>query len=203
MASATSRHDRLGPLIDVNALGLHWLLECSRHPASDGNAFIKAHKKSLSTLTEARLLNLASRLPLLLFDLHFQDDTWWTRQAQWHAHSLHGLPPVQSEPGSPVLTGLARSALVLAWHTARTDRDAARVMLGLSPAVANVFTQLHLQNIDALATRHHAELTPRWPRNTALWKSILSAGKGKDALPDNLLALQCLSLAAGELLRAS
>jgi len=169
---------------------------------NNSDAFIKAHRQCLIVLTEARLLSLASRIPLLLFDLHFQDDAWWTRQAQWQAPSLNEVLSAHSEPGNPVLLGLARSALVLAWHTARTDRDAARVMLGLSPAVANVVTQLHLQNIDALAARHHSEMTPRWPCDKALWKFLLNAGKGKDGLADNVLALQCLSLAAGELLRA-
>jgi hypothetical protein len=196
------RHNRIGPLTDVNTLCLQWLIDEAKNAESTNAAFFRELDESLSTLSDAGLIH-AAQVPLLLIDLHFQDNEWWIDHAPQRSGSTSSRAVSLPAPENTAAIGLARSTLVLAWHTARVDRDAALVMLGLSPTVADVFTQLHLQEIDSLSARHHQELQPRWARCTALWKTILTSASARDASQAHALALQCLSLVAGDILIAS
>jgi hypothetical protein len=132
----------------------------------------------------------------LLVDVHFRSAEWWDSLLHF---------PTASRPIDSWLTAfprqrgimLTRSALTLAWHVARTDRQAAVVFLGLSPSVSELFGLVSLQQIDRIAERHFAHLRPRWEDNPAMWHEILSALRGNIVDADSV-ARREWSYLAGE-----
>ena len=69
----------------------------------------------------------------------------------------------------PAAVKLARSTLVLAWHTVRTNLDAAVVLLGIAPSVAEIIAKPHLQDLDRIAERQYRHVRPRWEDRPAVW----------------------------------
>jgi hypothetical protein len=76
---------------------------------------------------------------------------------------------------------LARSALMLVWHLARSDRDSSLVVLGLSAPVIDIVGALQPQQIDRIAERHCAFLRPRWEDRPSVWRRLLCGAATQEA----------------------
>lgn len=190
---SASGHDRIGPLADVNVLGIRWLAAEAHGQRSVQPEFVTAVGPMLGSLSESDQLRAAS-LPFLLVDLRFHDPEWWEGYSE-------AKPNSAPTPAHDTTISLTRSALVLAWHTARVDRHAALLMLGLSPQVADLIAALHLQDIDHIAAIHSHELRPRWARQTIIWRQLLGTAI-REAEFQPMLRLHCLGLVARDLINA-
>ena len=183
---------RLGPLFDVNAQCLSWLVNAAQH-ADEGSAGLPHQLgQQLARLSVDTQRNLAG-LQFLLVDLHLAEPAWWEAairaptRAQPHATWLTPLPRHST-------VRLARSALVLTWHTARTDREAALLLLGLAPTVATALASVGLPEIDAIAEHQFRHLRPRWEDRPGIWQQLIdSAGQGNLQNTSNA-TLRCLQL---------
>jgi hypothetical protein len=94
-----------------------------------------------------------------------------------------------------------RESLVLAWHSARLDPCASCLLLGISPAVADLIASMELQDIERLAESQHRHLRPRWEDRRYFWRQLLVAARNRDEDTLHELHLHGLQLAGGELIQ--
>jgi hypothetical protein len=191
------RADRIGPLADVNSQSLRWLIKVSSHPKHAESDFLGAISGRLCALSAAER-NYAARFPFLLVDLRLRDLDWWQHVASHTATALSRSPWLTPLPPK-LTTKLARSTLVLAWHTARVDQEAALLLLGLSRPVADLIAGLHLPDVDRISERHYQYLRPRWDNQPSVWKHLLDASRTGDQTASTAFVLRGLQLVAGHL----
>jgi hypothetical protein len=94
---------------------------------------------------------------------------------------------------------LMYEALVLAWHTARSDGRAAGVLFAMLPGVVVSVAALSLKDIRHIAETHHQHLRPRWEHHPLFWRHLLAAARSGDnsAIHDlHLHGLQLLGMDA-------
>src|SRR4029077_13858496 len=68
-------------------------------------------------------------------------------------------------------TQLARATLMLAWHTARSDRHLT-FLLGLTPEVAAIIADLSLSEIFQISDARFKHARPRWEDRPAVWRRL-------------------------------
>jgi len=142
----------------------------------------------------------AAAAPYLLLDAGFAD------RERWRA----GAPQVEdsgraSGPGFFTVPGtveVARLCLTYAWHLARAESAAARLLLGMPPGCAALIAQLSLRRIDGLAEHHPEWLRPRWPAHPQLWRELLLAAAAGEAHALSRAHLHGLTMLAAEARRA-
>jgi hypothetical protein len=71
--------------------------------------------------------------------------------------------------------------LLLAWHTARSDRPTATLLLGIAPAVAARIADLSSRDVRRIAAEHRRELKLRFEGNAKFWQRLMLAARGGDA----------------------
>jgi len=194
---ASRRADRIGPLADVNAQSLRWLIKVSSHPKHVESEFLGEISGRLCALSTAER-SYAARFPFLLVDMRLTDLDWWQHVAARTA-TLSNRSPWLTQLPPRLTTKLARTTLVLAWHTARVDQQAALLLLGLSRPVAEVIARLHLPDVDRISERHYQQLRPRWDSQPSVWKHLLDASRTGDQTASAAFVLRGLQLVAGDL----
>jgi hypothetical protein len=138
----------------------------------------------------------AASCPYLLVDAGFQDALRW-------ASAAIELEPVVTQVGTfprKEALELAHMTLTFAWSLVRSHREGASLLLGLSPACAKIIADLRLQELQDIAANHYDWIHPRWESRPEVWRRLLTAAKGANALPLNSLGLQGLHLFFGDLL---
>ena len=135
--------------------------------------------------------------PFLLMDAGFADSRRWL----W----AHGYEVCEAQPvtEAPVLsasrsTALARHIFAYAWHLSRSDRKAARMILGMSPATADVLSTYTLMQTVGLAEVHPQWLQPRWPRHLRMWRDLLDAAMSGEEFVLEQARLRGVQLLAAE-----
>ncbi len=159
-------------------------------------AIINQHRslwRGLSTMARRR----ASLAPFLLVDVRFDDAGWWrsvkdprvARREVIHPTALTGK-----------MTGeLMREALMLAWSTVAFDRNAASILLGMTPAVAAIIAEFGPHDVERIAARYCRHLRPRWEDFPAFWGKLLLAAQDGDEAALRLIHLHGAQLIGSEL----
>jgi hypothetical protein len=80
-------------------------------------------------------------------------------------------------PGS---AALAQAVLTFAWHLARSQASAARLLLCMPAASVQDLSQHTLGQVRALAVRHPHWLQVRWAHSPSMWHELLSAAAAAD-----------------------
>lgn len=199
----------LGPVAEVN----EQMLECLRQMAADALTNAAATTATSDAVHAApRLVTLLrddwlgldakaqrrlSACPYLLLDAGFaQPQRWeWLLSAQVmdapvRASYFHGRGGV----------ALVRRTLLLAWHLARCNRVAARVILGMSALAAERIGNARLADLEALAELAPGWIVPRWEAQPNIWRQLIGAAcRGQPLLlrQAQLRGLQLLARAAG------
>lgn len=180
----------LGPVADIN----EHLLECLRYAAlaladqaagegagmscADAAGQVPALLRVLAPLWRALDATSQRRLascPYLLIDAGFGQPQRWERllpAAVCDARSTAGYFATREG------VALVRRTLLFAWHLARSNRLGARVLLGMSPTVAERIAGSRLQDLEALAERGCPWVTPRWAQQPQIWRQLLAAAPG-------------------------
>lgn len=185
----------LAPIAEINQA----LLEALRTAAQDRSrarlpCLLLALRAEWVRLDQAAL-ERAAACPYLLLDAGFASPSLGERT----------LPGVMDAPASGYLSGaegvaLVRRALLLGWHLARSNRLAARVLLGMSAPQAQRLALSRLQELDALAERAAGGVTPRWERQPRVWQQLLRAarcGPATQLRAAHLRGLQLLAAGCG------
>lgn len=174
--------DVLRPLAEINVHCVRWLRAQGESLATNrGTGVMAPELRPLWTaLDEESCLRLAA-CPYALVDVGFGDGERW-RSVQLGA--VHDVARAANSTGFdiPAAQALLRQVLMYGWHLARAHRQLARIVFGMTPAVAQCVGALSLQELERIAERHSHWLRPRWETRPQVWRQLLrgagSAGRG-------------------------
>jgi hypothetical protein len=118
-----------------------------------------------------------------------------------------GEPAVRDEDWRPLpgtfftvarTVPVTRLVLAYAWHLVQSERAAARLFLGISPACAGRLAACTLRQVMQLAENDPRLLKPRWPHRVQVWRELLAAAAGADSLAMEQSCMRGLQLLAAE-----
>jgi hypothetical protein len=85
-----------------------------------------------------------------------------------------------------------------AWHLARTQPPAARLLLGMAAPSTAFIARYTLPQMQVLAASHPEWLRPRWPARVRVWRELLLAAACGDGPALERAKLWGLTLLAAE-----
>jgi hypothetical protein len=100
------------------------------------------------------------------------------------------------EPGAAFL----RRVLTYGWYLARSHRQLARLVLGMTPACAVRIAALRLEDLDAIVARQPGWVRLRWEGEPRVWGQLVAAARGTDDEALRRLSLRGLQLLASAVL---
>jgi hypothetical protein len=209
MTGAAVRHWRVGQWLadgnldavtEINRQCLDFL--ASMAPGQGcGHGLPAGQRTPLGAMPEALRARLAAS-PCLLVDAAFDDESRWRCLAP---RMVQDLPAQYAEP---VFVGagaadFVRRVLVFGWHLAHANRQLARVVLGMTPACADLVARLRLHDLDWLVLNRPGLVRPRWERQPRIWQHLLAAAREPDRDVLTRVSLRGLQLMAAGLLAAA
>jgi hypothetical protein len=186
----------LEPLYDVNERCIEMLAQMARKDRP-GSVALVLDLRDLLTRLKPETRASAARRAVLLCDLRFANLNWW-RAARDHPRRPAPLPEWRGSFPKPAALQLARSALLLAWHSLRSSAQSA-VLLGVQPSVADIIVGLSLSDIELLVERRFRHVRPRWEDRPAVWRALLLAAESEDFRKMRDFDLYSLQLLTGDL----
>ena len=190
--------DALIPIRELNERCIDLLAQTGRASSSSTLEWTLAFKGLLTVgRTEAR--RHVAQCPYLLVDFALSDTEWWL------ALQRHSKRAPRQRIGDELFAKrpaihLARDVLVLAWHTARSENVAARVLMGLTSDVAGIIRTLPLGEINRIAEQQFRCLRPRWEDRPFVWKTLLMAAHAGDTQTLGALDIHALALLLSEMI---
>jgi hypothetical protein len=163
--------------------------------------FVAENADALHSL-ELTACNRVARMPVLLLDLHFQDEDWWrnaTRPNGEYRATTKGAPSLPADYAAE----LTRETLIVAWLAVHQARQSASLLFGMSDAVASLLGELTPQQLNRVAERSDHELSIRWQMKPDFWRRLLAAGQSANAVDLSEIHLLGLQLLGGELMAVS
>jgi hypothetical protein len=189
------RAGTLESLVELNELCLGLIAEQAAAHGATGSALLRQVGELWCEL-DAPARRRAAACPYLLLDAGFADTARWRAAA---------APRVGDTAGGyaafftvPAAAELAQLVFTYAWHLARSQTAAARLLLGMPPGSALVIGRCTLRQIHRLAAGHADWLKPRWPARVVVWRGLLLAAAAGDSLALERIRLRGLTLLAGE-----
>ena len=195
------RAGTLDTLTELNELCLALLAEQAAVRGSAASALLPIAElwRDLDGAARRR----AAGCPYLLLDAGFADPARWRAPA---------APPQVGDGGTaryacyftvPAAAGVARLVFIYAWHLARSQAAAARLLLGMPAPSAALISQYTLRQIQTLSENHPEWLRPRWPARVQVWRELLLAADSGDPALLERARLRGLTLLAAEARLAS
>jgi hypothetical protein len=107
-------------------------------------------------------------------------DTGCAQLAGWRAASVRqvgdeGAPGYAPWFTVPAAGAVAQAVFTFAWHLARCQASAARLLLGMPAASVRELAAYTLGQVRALALRHPHWLRPRWTSHPLMWRELFAA----------------------------
>lgn len=168
-AAISPQRPLLDSIREINLRFLHAVCEAMKLTTFHSGPELGAAAALFQSLA-SDAIESASRFPFLLMDL--QMSTVCTVNALLKRYS--SVQDVERHPLWTMHLSIARSALVVGWHAARTDNTAALLLFNFSPAIAQELATLPLHEIEALAPMCVSPLALRWRANGRLWRELLN-----------------------------
>jgi hypothetical protein len=180
------------PVAEINQQMLAILCECASAPRPLPRlvAVLRELWCSLDASAQRRL----ALCPYLLLDGGFSAPERWQRASAGGLGVMDGAGAggyFSSRAG----VALLRRTFVLAWHLARSNALAARILLGMSPECAERIAACPLAELEALAELGPVWVAPRWELQPHVWRQMLQA-----ALADRAAGLRSVQLRGLQLL---
>jgi hypothetical protein len=182
MNSATDfwlTHELLDPLADVNMHSLELIRERVRraHEKLPGQPLPRVLSElahDWSSLSDSAIARVA-RVPYLLVESIFVELVGAAPQGVRDAAAeLEFFDPER-------LPVLVRELMTLAWHVARTRRQAARALLGMESRHIEALARCSLRELERLVDTKAIDVRLRWADRPAVWKHALAvATEGSD-----------------------
>jgi hypothetical protein len=197
------RAETLDTVTDLNEMSLALLAEQAavRSPQPGGLRPVADVWQRLDATARRR----AAACPYLLLDAGFANPRPWQALGG-------GQPKGQiAEAREMAYTGffsvpgaldVARLILTYAWHLARTEPAAARLLLGMPAPCANTLAHCTLRQMYELAGRQLEWLKPRWSGRPAVWLELLQAAAAGEGEALERARLHGLTLLAAEVRQA-
>jgi len=187
------RAGTLETVTELNELGLALLAEQAAVSGSAASALLQPIAELWRGLDGAARQRAAG-CPYLLLDAGFADADRW-RGAPAAAPACYFTVPAAA--------GVARLVFIYAWHLARSQAAAARLLLGMPAPSAALISQYTLRQIQTLSENHPEWLRPRWPARVQVWRELLQAAASGEAAALERAQLRGLTLLAAEARLAS
>jgi len=184
----------LESLAELNEAGLSLLAEQAAVPAEP-----RAPLREVGALwraLDASARRRAAGAPYLLLDGGFGDRERWR----------HTAGSQVADPGRaaaafftvPATVEVARLHFTFAWHLARAQSAAARLLLGMPAGCAALIAGCTLRRMHTLAERRPDWLRPRWPSHPELYRELLRAAGAGEGRALERARLHGLTLLAAE-----
>jgi hypothetical protein len=152
--------------------------------------------RSLMLNLDAKSMRCAAASAVLLVDAQFADARLWSEAV---IGTVNDRPPDPS-PAFFTVDGtvtIMRLVVTHAWHLARSEPAAARLLLGLSAPNLAVIGGCTLSRLTQLAESRTQWLRPRWETRTNVWRDLLrTAGTGGSGAVERLRVRSLQLLAA-------
>jgi hypothetical protein len=139
----------------------------------------------------------AAACPYLLLDAGFADPLRW-RAAPAPQVGDAGAERYARYFTVPATAEVARQVFIFAWHLARSQATAARLLLGMAAPSAMLIAGHTLRQIQVLAESHPEWLRPRWPARVQVWRELLLAAAAGEATGLERARLRGVTLLAAE-----
>ena len=188
--------ETLESVAEVNEMGLALLAAQAAASAPHTGAAL-APLAELWPHLDAAARRRAAACPYLLLEAGFADLRRW--QAATAGQVADAREPAYSSFFTvPAALEAARLVFTYAWHLARTQSAAARLLLGMPGPCAAAIGRCSLRQMYALAERHPEWLRPRWSDRPEVWQELLAAAaSGEDGALERA-RLHGLTLLAAE-----
>ncbi len=146
---------------------------------------------------DAKSLRCAAASAVLLVDAQFADARFWSEAI---VGAVNDRPPFTPAAFFTVDGTVAVMRLVLthAWHLARSEPAAARLLLGLSAANLAVIGGCTLSRLTQLAETRTQWLRPRWESRPRVWCNLLRTAGAGDSRAVERLRVRCVQLLAAD-----
>jgi len=151
----------------------------------------------LLRMMDADARHRAAACPFLLFDAGFADQQRWTWVSGNYVQDLARptTPPYFTvQQTRPMLLAI----FTYAWHLARSQTAAARLLLGMTPHCSRLISVCTVRQIHELAEAHPEWLVPRWQNRTQFWRELLVSAMKGDAAAMEQARLRGLQIMAAE-----
>ena len=161
-----------------------------------------AQCRALWSQLDALSIQRAAQLPFVILNVRFTDGPWW-RTGAGPAPDARVTPMAAGAWPAAIAEPLLQELLIFAWHTVKWDARVARLLLGMSPQVAETLAELSPQRLTELGQEATGELRLRRQEDHGFWEPLLVAAlkNSRQALSDAHLHAKLLF--CGELLAAS
>lgn len=195
-AHAWLRAETLAMLAELNEQCLEMLYRQHGVAPATAPPLLRETGPLLRTMdTDAR--HRAAACPYLLFDAGFAD------QQRWSWVSGNCVQDGDRLAGPPFFTlqqtrSMTRMVLTYAWHLARSQNAAARLLLGMTAHVGRLVAVCTLRQIHELAERHPEWLQPRWVTRPQFWRELLVSATTGDSSAMEQARLRGLQIMAAE-----
>jgi hypothetical protein len=186
----------LATVLELNELGLALLAEQGLARGSAACPLLR-QVAELWRMLEPKARQRAADCPYLLLDAGFADPPRWRVCAQGQVGDSAPLPYAAFFT-VPAAAEVARLVFTYAWHLARCEPPAARLLLGMSAASATLISSYTLRQIQRLADRRLDWLRPRWPARVEVWRELLIAAASGEGPALERARLRGLTLLAAE-----
>jgi hypothetical protein len=200
-AASDSAADCLHPqmlesLGELNELCLALLAEQAALRAAPAHPLLRQVGELWSGLGAAGRRRAAA-CPYLLVDAGFAEPQRW-RPASALQVGDAGLCAYTSFFTVPATTEVARLVFTFAWHLARSQSHAARLVLAMSAPCAALIARYTLRQIQDLAHAHPEWLKPRWPARVQVWRELLLTAAAEETPALHSARLRGFTLLAAE-----
>jgi hypothetical protein len=196
LAAGWLRAGVLDSLLELNELCLTLLAEQAAVRSGPASALLQQLGELWRALDGAAR-HRAAACPYLLLDAGFADPLRWQvpRAPQvgdggTERYTCYFTVPAAAE--------VARLVFIYAWHLARSQAAAARLLLGMTGLSAALISQHTLRQMQALAESHPEWLRPRWPARVQVWRELLLAASCGESPALERARLRGLTLLAAE-----
>lgn len=196
-AHAWLRAETLAALAELNEQCLDMLAQQYCCAATANSPLLVRETGPLLRVMDPDARHRAAACPYLLFDAGFADHQRWAWVSGNYVRDL------EKRYGPPFFTiqqtrSMARLVFTYAWHLARSQNAAARLLLGMSAHCARLITVCTLRQIHDLAEAHPDWLQPRWPARPQFWRELLVSATSGDATAIEHARMRGLQLMAAD-----
>jgi hypothetical protein len=183
----------LESVVEVNERALELLRDQCRLPVRPS---LLGEIGSLVLSLDDSSLRCAAGTGVLLVDAQFADSRAWSQ-------AIIGAVNDESPIGSAFFTvdgtvAVMRLVMTHAWHLARSEPAAARLLLGISDANLSVIGNCSLSRLTQLAENRVQWLRPRWELRPKVWNSLLQMAGTGDTRAVEQLRMRGLQLLAAD-----
>lgn len=196
LAASWLRSEAFESLVELNGQCLELLAEQALAGQAQGSLLLRQIADIWRAL-DASARRRAAACPYLLVDAGFSDSRRWRWADGQHVNEGEATP-YSSFFTVPRAAGVARQVFIYAWHLARTQSPATRLLLGMPAHCTNLISACTLPQIHALAERHPEWLKPRWPARVKVWRELLLAAASGEGVALERARMHGLQLLAAD-----